>query len=801
MTPGTLEQLFAWSLAQFPRVAKLRRAVLDARPAIALRRSERLVQYYEQEGFDVRQPVLRQARALGHILEGLPVEVFDDELLVGSSTEHRLGCAVYPEFHSGAIWPELASLSRRQPDPVEVSAEAEEKLGLWIFPYFAERNIHDWTRARAPQSRALALMERWSFFLVSLANGVSHVLPDYAQVVTRGLRAIGTEARERRVQLGPGADPRTAEFLEAVELATRAVITFAERHAERCAQLACQTSDPARRAELEQLAAMLRHVPAEPARTFHEGLQAVWLTHVALLQENSDLAINFGRLDQYLGPLLDADLAAGRLDLGRALELAMCLYVKSNDHTPLVPGAARKLFGGSATDQSVTLGGVRPDGADGTQLASYVFLRALDLLRLREPNVDARFHPDAPAQWRERVLQVVQQTGAAPALYNDEAIVCALTAKGAQLEHARDYGVIGCVEPAVCGRTYGSTGAILLNVAAALELALWDGRHPHSGEQIGPRTGALREHASFETLWGAFVKQLRFLVAQSVEVEHLQEAAHAELHPVPLLSALVEGPLEQGRDLTAGSARYNISGVWALGLADVADSLSAVRSLVFEQGRIDLAALERALARNFEGAAALRAMCRERAPRYGNDDAAADQQLVRVVEAVDDAYAEHRNARGGPYHVGYWTMTLHTAYGELVGALPNGRLRGAPLASGATPVNGAARRGPSASLSSTARLPPARIANGIANNHKLSATQLSRPGRMNTLNQLVRGFFDAGGMQLQFVVADRAQLLRAMDDPELARELLVRVSGYTAYFGDLDRQMQQEIIDRTEDAL
>jgi pyruvate formate-lyase/glycerol dehydratase family glycyl radical enzyme len=798
MDPALLEALSAFRLEQFPRVVRLRRAILDARPAIALRRSERLVEFYEAEGFESDRPVLRQARALAHILAGLPAVVFDDEPLVGSSTEHPLGCAVYPEFHSGAIWPELASLSHRVPDPVAVSEEALEKLGLWIFPYFQERNIHDWTKAQAPDSPALRLMERWAFFLVTLANGVSHVLPDYGQVISRGFVAIGEEASQRRAALTSAEDPR-AEFLQAVELTTRAVVEHAARYAERCAELAACTPDPRRREELLSQAESLNWVPARPARTFQEGLQAVWITHVALLQENSDLAVNFGRLDQYLGPLLDRDLAKGRLDLHRALELAMCLYIKSNDHTPLVPDAARKLFGGSATDQSVTLGGVRPDGEDGTNLASHLFLTALDLLRLREPNVDARLHLGSPSHWRERVLEVVRRTGAAPALYNDQAIIPALMAKGATLPHARDYGVIGCVEPAVCNRSYGSTGAILLNLAAVLELALWDGRHPHSGEQVGPRTGALAQLEDFAALWRAFLTQLQFLVDQSVEVEHLQDLAHATLHPVPLLSSLIEGAIERGGDLTSGTARYNLSGVWVLGLADVADSLTAVRRLVFEERRVARTELVRALEENFVGHQALRAMCRERAPRYGNDDATADGMVVSVVEAVDEAYGAHQNRRAGPYHVGYWTMTLHTGYGELVGALPNGRLRGAPLASGATPVSGAARCGPSAALSSTAKLPAARMANGIAHNHKVSASLLARPGRMQALGQLVDGFFALGGMQLQFVVADRAQLLRAMKDPELAKELLVRVSGYTAYFGDLDPEMQREILERTED--
>jgi formate C-acetyltransferase len=517
------------------------------------------------------------------------------------------------------------------------------------------------------------------------------------------------------------------------------------------------------------------------------------------MQENSDWALSFGRMDQYLLPYLQRDLRQGRLDLARALELVMCFYIKTNDHTPLIPTVAEPLFGGTATNQAITLGGLASDGRDGTNLLSYLMLRAIDLLKLREPNIDARFHGGSPPLWRRKALQVVRSTRATPALYNDETIIPALKDRGASVEDARDYGVIGCVEPAVQGKSYPATGSNAFNLTSVLELALHDGVHTAVGLDVGPRTGQLEGHAAYDSLWKAFKKQLDAVVDLVVEAETLYEKAHQQLHPVPLLSTLVEGPVEKGCDLTDGGAVYNSSGVWVLGLADVTDSLAALKTLVFEQKRVDARQMREAVEANFEGYQKVRAMCLNRAPKYGNDEPAADDIAVALVQAIDASFARHRNHRGGPYHIGYWTMTFHAGFGMITGALPSGRLAGQPLASGATPVSGAARKGPSASLGSTARLPGRAMLNGIANNHKIPATLLDREGKTGMLDRLVRGFFDKRGMQVQFNIADRDTLLKAMDDPALARDLLVRVSGYTAYFGDLNREMQQEIIDRTED--
>jgi len=796
-------EIFGFKLEDFPRPARMKNEMLQARQTIALERSKLLTGYFEKNGFDLERPLLRQASSLKYILENLTPIIFPDELIVGSATEHRHAAVMFPEFQAAVIWPEMLTLPFRKSHPVSVSKEAIEEFSFRIFPFFKDRNIHQWGKTHYGYPESLKLMEKFVFYLIAHPNGVSHLIPDYRIAIRLGFNRIRQSAREKREQVR-GNDQeakRKREFYEAIELVSDGVMALAKNYARKCAELAGSEPEPKRKEELLTLYRILQKVPAEPAETFWEAMESMWITHVAVLQENSDLAVSFGRMDQFLLPYFMREFEQGKLDLKRALELILCLYLKTNDHTPLVPSAGESLFSGSATNQSITLSGLTPEGNDGTNVLSYLFLRALDLLKLREPNVDCRFHNNSPELWYQKCLGVVKSTGAAPALYNDEAIVPALEAKGAKLPDARDYGVIGCVETTVQGKVYGMTGSILLNLATVLELAMYNGVFPLSGQQVGPKTGLLKDFSSFDELWKAFLAQLKFLAGMSVDCETFYEKAHAELHPIPLLSAVLDGPMEKGRDATVGGATYNSSGVWVVGLADVTDSLAALKRLVFEEKRVSPQEMAEALAADFKGFEKIHVMCGNRGPKYGNDDAEADEIAVKLVQAVDDAYKPCRNFRGGPYHIGYWTMTMHTGYGRLISALPNGRRKGAALASGATPVSGAARKGPSAALSSTAKLPPPCLANSIANNHKIPASILNEPGKLQVLEQLVKGFFKKRGMQVQFVIADKSLLVEAMNNPDLAKDLLVRVSGYTAYFGDLNKEMQQEIINRTEDII
>lgn len=784
-----------FTLEQYPRLKALREELLCAQKAVCARRARLLTDYFIREGFDKSRPIIRQASALKHILENIPPVIFDQELIVGSTTQHRLGMVVYPEFLSLAIWPELPTMSRRKKDPVTLSKQDADYLANVAFPFWKDLTIIEHVRKEGKDPEYLRLMERMVFFLLTKANGIGHLISDFETVVNRGLNSLIDEAAEKEKS---APDQEKADFYKAMQICFKAVIALADRYADQCEKQAGK-ANLKRARELREAAAALRNVPAKPAATLQEAIQSIWITQVALHQENSDMALSFGRIDQILGPFFDADLASRRIDRKRATELVGCFFLKMGDHHPLAPAASEAILGGASTGQVVTVGGMKPDGTDAVNELTYLMLDLSAVLALREPNMYARFHAHSSQRYRKAVVESLYINGAAPALYQDEPVIEALIFHGVKRKDARDYGIVGCVEPCPSGRSMSSTGSIPFNLAAVLELALNNGVFRISGKQIGPATGRLSDFISFDEFYAAFDKQLHFMVGMAVAGNNAFARAHATLHPSPLLSGVIRGTMESGRDVTCGGAMYNSSGVGIIGFADVADSLNAIRELVFEKGLVTPKELQAALAADFEGHEKTLALLRRKAGKYGTDDSRADQTAKNLTEWVVTNFDRYENPRGGRYHVGYWSLTMHTGFGAFIGALPNGRRKGVSLASGSTPVSGVARNGPTASLASTRKLPNKLLANGMANNHKFSRSLLAKPEKRLLLEKLIRGYFKQGGMQVQFNIHDKQTLLDAQADPEQYRDLLVRVSGYSAYFCDLSREMQNEIITRTED--
>jgi formate C-acetyltransferase len=560
------------------------------------------------------------------------------------------------------------------------------------------------------------------------------------------------------------------------------------------------------------MGAVCRRVPALPARTFREAINAVWLSEVGIHAENINMAMSPGRLDQVLYPWFRRDMDEGRLDLATALELVGSLWLKLADNVDMVPEASEQLFGGAGSVPAVTLGGVDAEGGDAVNDLTYVMLRATELLRIRDPNVNARVHVDVnPRAYRDRVAEVILETKAVPAMYNDAANIAALQAQGETPAHARDYAVIGCVELSSAGREYTASSSIILNLVAALELALHRGKRPLTGdEQIGPKTPlpcAMRSFAEFEA---AFHEQLDWLIAQAVGLNEQLGAVHQEVMPSPLLSAFLEGPLERGRDAVQGGALYNSSGATHIGFADVVDSLSAIEDLVFGRKLLGFGELLDALGQDFAGPAGerVRGLVRQQAPKYGTSHPIAQRNAKALVRHLFERYQSYRNYRGGPYRPAYWTMTNHAGLGGITGALPNGRRASEPFASGITPVSGAAPDLYDA-LDAVAALGGPEVAGGWALNLKYTPERPEQDAgggadagpsgaMVQRFGAAAEGYFRKGGHQVQFNVMTRAMLEEARANPDRYPELMVRVSGYSAYFKDLNDKMKQELIERAE---
>ncbi len=816
-----------------PRVAALKEDYFRALPEVCVERARLVTEYHVRKGLlgKERISILDKAKAYRHVLENRePVvrhvagygagmrrfEIADRQLFAGSTTSKFKGVPLYPEFLALTLWPELKTLPRRARNPYHLTEAEAEELSHRIFPPWIDDTILELARKRCfrenlekhgvPKSAPeMALLSKLVFFLASKPNCISHTIPDFSKAVSLGLRAVIGEAERRRAAAG---EEGARTFYAAIAEAMEGIVAYSKRLAARAEALAAAEPDPVLRGELRELAEIHRRVPEMPARTFREGLTAVWVCWIAVHLENPNVGLSLGRLDQLLWPLYRQDVQAGTLDPARAVELVSCLWLKIGDHVPTIADAGEQLFGGTGSNQAITIGGVDANGNDAVNELTYVVLRATELMRLRDPNLNARYSPGVnPKEYLRRVCEVNVTTGATPAIHNDRAAVAALMGRGDTLAQARDYGIVGCVEPISNGRSYTHSAAILLNLTSVLELTLFNGRHRHTGLDriVSEETGDPRTFTGFAQLQAAFAKQAGWLVERATALNEVLGRTHQAYYPTPILSSLFEGPMEKGRDLIEGGAEINASGATIIGMADVADSLSAIRKVVFEDRAISFADLIAALERNFAGLDALRArLCDpEKTPKYGNEDPAADGTVTWLLELLDGLFGAKESYRGGRYRVGYWTMTNHAGFGRIMPATPNGRRARENFTSGFTAVSGATPH-LTAALNSAAKQPARFLSSGIALNLKYAPEKGRREAMLDRFAASVEGAFDdAGGtrdgaLEVQFNVTDHETFRKAVENPDSYRELLVRVSGYTAYFKDLNPQMQKEIIDRTE---
>ncbi len=817
-----------------PRVTHLRRAYFNAMPEICIERPYLLTKYCKNNNLfgKPRISVLEKAKIYRYILENRDPVVkhayfyrsrgageemcktpFEDmSLFPGSTTSKFKGVLLYPEFLALSIWPELSSISLRRKNPHYLSEEDAHKLNEEIFPFWMKESIMERTRQQYGRNGKnhleLNMLQHMVFFWASKTNCISHTIPDFSRVLKQGLAAIMDEAKEKRDNSSKSSQK---EFYAAVAEGLKGIIAYSHNLAARARKLEMSENDPIRKRELSDIGRIYSHVPQFPARTFREGLTTIWVCWTAIHLENPNIGLSLGRLDQVLYDLYAQDVGV-TVTLEEALELICCFWLKIGDHAPMIPEAGEQLFGGTGSNQAITIGGVKADNQERAEDAvnelTYVMLRATELMMLRDPNLNARYYPDVnKKEYLERLCEVNLKTRATPALHNDKAVITALMGQGETLAQARDYGIVGCVEPVSNGRAYTASASILLNLTSVLELTLYNGHHRHTGlnHLISVKTGDPRTEPSlfqtYDQFRDAFRKQLEWMVATTTKLNNELGLIHQQCQPTPILSALFEGPMQKGKDLIQGGAVINASGVAIIGLADVADSLSAIEQIVFIERKATFPQLLDALSDNFKDNAILHKRLQE-APKYGNENALADANARWLVKILHDSFQGQATYRNGKYRVGYWTMTNHAGFGRLTKALPSGRKAHENFTSGITPVSGAT---PSlcATLNSVASMPAQYVTSGMAFNVKY--TPESDPDTLlNNFVASVQAYFTDpygqrdDGMEIQFNITDHQTFKDAVKHPDNYRELLVRVSGYTAYFTDLNPQMQKEIIDRTE---
>jgi pyruvate formate-lyase/glycerol dehydratase family glycyl radical enzyme len=663
-----------------------------------------------------------------------------------------------------------------------------------------------------PEARQFARMEKRFMREVKRLNGLGvgncgaipgHLIPDYPRVLREGWRAIQAEADA--VAADPAATLERRSLARAISICADAARTLAARYAAEAERLAGQESDPRRWAELDEIARICHKVGWEPAETLPEALQSLWFTHMLLLGAESypGPGVSPGRVDQYLFPYYQADLESGRLTVEQAKEWLHCLWIKHNYVYDYQGWVGTNQGINSSFGQLITLGGMGENGDDASNELTYLMLDVIQELNLLEPKPNVRLHAGTPDRLLDRVVDMIAETQGSPFLLNfDENSIAGLHWAGLPEEDLWDYAPVGCLENTLQGCDRSGTVDVNMNIAKAIELALHDGRDAATGEQVGPRTGDPRTFATFDQFFDACKAQLRAVMELLIAANDVADAGRARFGPTPYVSALVNGCLESGKDVTAGGARHNFITVEGVALATTADSLAAVKKLVYDDRSVSMDEMLRALDANFEGHEPLRQTLLNKAPKYGNDDAEADS-LAREISQfwTEDAFKHQTPETGKHYRGGYLSWNYWVSFAPSTAATPDGRMRGQFLSNGVCPVNGADRLGPTAIVKSVGHLGLETVPNGASHTMSFSPGLLRSAENRRKLAALLRAYGQVGGTCLQINVVNPETLRAAQRDPDAYRNLLVRVTGYNAYFCMLGKEIQDEIIAREIHAL
>ena len=611
--------------------------------------------------------------------------------------------------------------------------------------------------------------------------------------------SVGLIAAQReRLDYRTDADAtRKDEQLQAMAIACDAAIRFAERHAELAERMAGQESDDRRRSELLQIARVCRHVPAHAPRDFWEALQTYWFLHLGTITElNGWDAMNPGHLDQHLRPFYERDLEASNLDRESAKELLSCLWIKFNNHpAPPKVGVTAKESGTYNDFTNINLGGLEADGGDAVSDLSYLILEVVDEVHLLQPQSNVQVSTRTPDRFLKAACRVIRKGFGYPSIFNADAVIAEQVRAGKMVEDAREGGTSGCIETGAFGKeAYLLTG--YFNTPKVLEVALNDGIDPASGKRIGPATGDPRDFSSFDELYAAFETQLRHFVDVKVEVNQYIESMFARYFPAPFLSVLIRDCIAKGRDYYDGGPRYNTTYIQCCGIGTTTDSLSALQTHVYEHGAVKMDDLIEVLAADFEGVEPLRQRMLNHTPKFGNDDDRADDLMQRVYRSLLDAIDGRPNTRNGRYHLNMLSTTCHVYFGTRVGATPDGRRAGLPISDGTSPSHGADRHGPTAVCRSLGKMDQVQ-SGGTLLNQRFLPQVLDGDTGVDKLAALIRTYFRFGGHHIQFNVVGTDTLRDAQAHPDRYRDLLVRVAGYSDYFVDIGRDLQEEIIERT----
>jgi pyruvate formate-lyase/glycerol dehydratase family glycyl radical enzyme len=780
------------------RIKKLREQSLRIKPSISIERAKLLTDFYKsEEAKGVSIPVKR-ALAFKHILAKKKTFINKGELIVGERGPSPKATPTYPEITVHSLR-DLKILNSRKKISYSVDVKTKELYKKEIIPYWKGQSIRDMLFD--------AVSEEWkeafeagvfTEFMEQRAPGHT-VLDD--KIYKKGFLQFKKEIQKSIESLDFLNDPEAynkREELKAMDIAADALILFARHHAEKAKQLAAKEKNAARKKELKRIASICTHVPSNPPRDFWEALQYYWFVHLGVITElNGWDSFNPGKLDQHLYPFYKKGLEEGSLTKEKARELLQAFWIKFNNQpAPPKVGVTAEESGTYTDFAQINTGGVKPDGSDAVNELSFMILDVIEEMRIVQPSSSVQISKKTPDAFLKRALEILKTGFGQPSIFNTDAVVQELIRQGKSVIDARNGGTSGCVETGAFGKeNYNLTG--YFNIPKVLEITLNNGIDPRTGKKIGLETGDPGRFRSYDELFDAFTKQLNHFIDIKIAGNNIIERLYATYVPAVFLSLLIDDCIAKGKDYHDGGARYNKTYIQGVGMGSITDSLASIKYNVFDRKHLSMRTLIKLLKADFEGYEKTRQRFLNKTPKYGNDDDYADSIMRSVFEIYYNAINGRPNTKGDKYAINLLPTTVHVYFGRVIGAMPDGRKASEPLSEGISPVQGADRRGPTAVIKSVAKMDHVRTG-GTLLNQKFAPQLLATDDGIDKVAHLIRSYFKMDGHHIQLNVVSAETLRDAQKHPENYRDLIVRVAGYSDYFCDLNKGLQDEIIRRTE---
>lgn len=789
------------------RVRGLREAALNKTPSVCIERARYLTEGYRQH--EARSKYIKRTLAIKNVLEKMSIYIKEGELVVGNQAVDQRTAPIFPEYAAQWMEDELrekGNFNKRAGDNFYLPEEHHKEL-LEIVDYWRGKTLRAKCYGQMPEEMMKAAQAKVIHGEGNMTSGDGHIVPDFEKALNVGLEGVIEEAKEqlKRVDITEFGGYNKRDFLESTIIMNEAVIAFAKRYSELARELAKKEGDEVRKAELLEISRICDTVPAKAPGTFKEGVQMIWFIHLVIQIESNGHSASLGRVDQYLYPLYERDIRDGAITREEAKELLQCLWIKLYSILKVRPTSHSGYGAGYPTYQNVTIGGSTFDGRDCVNELSYLILESVAEAKLTQPNLSARLHSASPERFVRECASVAATGFGMPALHTDEIIVPALLNKGVKFEDAYNYTMVGCVEVAVPGKWgYRCTGMSFINLVKTLELTLNDGYDSRTGFQLHRGEGRLTDFETYEDFLRAWDNNVAYYTRLTVALDALADT-HLEEFPDIFCSALVNDCIQRGKTAKEGGAQYDIVAGLQVGIANAANSVMALKKVVYEEERLTLEELDKALKNNFQGdeGERVRQLLLE-VPKYGNDIDEVDEVANRVYKSYIDEIKRYKNTRhgrgpiGGDYGLSTSGISSNVPMGCVTGATPDGRYAYTPAAEGASPVQGTDLKGPTAVLNSILKLPTILLTGGQLLNQKFSPELISTPAQFEKFVNIIKTFVRKKGWHIQFNIISADTLREAQNNPEEHKDIIVRIAGYCAQFVTLDKTTQEDIISRTE---